>query len=191
MSLYSFLYGINPEWKDILKKIKVMGSNLNIEAPTFIQVSRFRDVWYLNGVVTVIARIGGVKKNEYIKTYREIEKNEFYLETVEYLPKDNYVLFKFEKEIDVKNYSLEGIIYIKGYEKNHQTNQQKELMESLIKKMKDGQTLSEYELKAIPYNFDYVYSKDGSIANFVDRENILEIVDATKDIRKRIAKIRK
>jgi hypothetical protein len=185
MSTYTFLYGINPEYLEILKDIKVIGSNLNIDAPTYTQIPRFRDVYYKNGVATILSRIGGKNKKEYIAVFENIVNNPNYIETIEFKTEDNYVLFNFRCKQEFKRYYLVRKIFTNQFEINHQTKEQFDLMKNIIGKIYSNQKLNEEELRRCPYNIikqDDIRKDDSSVIAILDRENILEVLQANHDI---------
>ena len=214
MSLYSFIYGINPKHKEILEHIKVAGENLNLPKEGKTLITRFRDVYYKNGVASVLARIGGKVKHEYKEIYKGIEENENYIKSIDFLSRDNYMLFEFKCSKEFTRYSLDRKIFKKGYAKEHQTQEQLNFLNKLGAKIQDKGEFTEEEIKQSPYNIHIIKKKnknfsfsDGntliqvcSIANIkninfdrvdavitlMDREDILQVVESTKDIRKKI-----
>ena len=99
MSLYNKLFGEHPDATALLGMIEVTRNDFK----------RYRDV-YLNkegNVITVITRLGGKNKNNYMQVFIDMQKNKHYIKDFEDDLDNTYCYFSFrvpEKYLNTTKY---------------------------------------------------------------------------------------
>ena len=175
MSFYNYFNGINPHYKAILLSLGLWSKNLpkiNADLP---MLDRFRDVFYKDGLVKVYCRLGSGNRKEYKKEIKIARKNKYFEKDYDSSCEETYIVFIFKKFIITPNYYREVFFDTNKALADFKRNK---VITTILQKVLEGEKLTVKEMLQNPHLIKKITKKDGDMLTMLDREDIINVIEA-------------
>jgi len=178
MSIYNFYHHINPDYKKILLEISVYGKSLprfeGEESLNLIHITRIRDVFYKDGMVHLLTRMGGKNRKTYQNEIDKLRSIDGFIEDFDCDFCNSYAVFIYKKSIDTKDYYRQG--YSNEVELIKQKSELTNKVNVAVAKVINEEDLTLEDKFIQPHNLISYETEHGIVLDFEDREDIINVI---------------